>query len=94
MRLRILCVCGMGLGSSLLLKMQVESVLRELNTSADSIEIADIGSARSMAADLVVTSPQFAEMVKGVDAPVVTINNYMDKKEIRQKVGAALGIEG
>ncbi|MDB4896352.1 MAG: putative system, component, partial [Firmicutes bacterium] len=58
--MRILCVCGMGLGSSLLLKMQVESVLKELNTRADSIEIADIGSARAMAADLVVTSPQFA----------------------------------
>jgi PTS system ascorbate-specific IIB component len=92
--LRILCVCGMGLGSSLLLKMQVESVLKELNTKADSIEIADIGSARGMATDLVVTSPQFAEMLKGMDAPVVTINNYMDKKEIRQKVGAALGIAG
>jgi PTS system ascorbate-specific IIB component len=92
--MRILCVCGMGLGSSLLLKMQVESALRELKTKAESVEVADIATARAMPADLVVTSPQFAEMLSGMGVPIISINNYMDKKEIRQKVGAAFGIDG
>jgi PTS system ascorbate-specific IIB component len=91
--MRILCVCGMGLGSSLLLKMQVESALRELNTRVDSVDIADIATAKGTPAELVVTSPQFADMLSGMDTPVVTINNYMDKNEIRQKVAAALGLE-
>lgn len=89
--MRILAVCGMGLGSSLLLKMQVEAALKELNRPATSVEVVDISSAKGMPADLIVTSAQFAEMLRGGSVPVVSITNYVDKQEMRQKLAAALG---
>ena len=91
--MRILAVCGMGLGSSLLLKMQVESALRELGVRVDSLEVADIATAKAISADLIVTSPQFAEMLKSGGASVVAVSNYVDKQEIRQKLAAALGVQ-
>lgn len=91
--MRILAVCGMGLGTSLMLKMQVEGVLRELGVKVDSVDVADIATAKAMPADLIVTSPQFAEMLSSGGIPVVAISNYVDKREIRQKVAAALGVK-
>lgn len=88
--MQILAVCGMGLGSSLLLKIQLEGALRELGLSA-TIEVADIGTAKAMPADLIVTSPQFAEMLRSGGIPVVAIQNYVDKQEVREKLKAALG---
>src|SRR5207247_2169199 len=62
--MKILAVCGMGLGSGLLLRMQAEKALRQLGIDAD-LEVADIGSARAMAqtADLILTSNELAEQL-------------------------------
>ena len=43
--MRILAVCGMGVGSSLLLIMNAQKALRELGVKAD-VEQSDIGLAR------------------------------------------------
>lgn len=91
---KILAVCGMGLGSSLLLRMQVEAALKELGVQGVTVEVADIGTAKGTPADLIVTSPQFAEMLQSGKVPVVAISNYVDKQEIRRKMAAALGVEG
>jgi PTS system ascorbate-specific IIB component len=80
----------MGLGSSLLLRMQLDSALKELGLTA-AVEVADISSAKAMAADLIATSPQFGEMLAEIKTPVIMIQNYLDKQEIKQKLSAALG---
>ena len=91
--MKILAVCGMGLGSSLLLRIGVEEVLRELHVDA-SVEAVDITTAKAGGADLIVTSAQFAEMLQGVGVPVVSIHDYVDRGEMRQKLRRALKIEG
>lgn len=89
--MKILAVCGMGLGSSLLLRMQIEAALKELGVTDFSVEVADISTAKAIDADLIVTSPQFAPMLTG-KVPVITIINYVNKQEMRQKMGAAFGV--
>lgn len=90
--MKILAVCGMGLGSSLLLRIGVEEVLRELHVEA-SVEAVDITTARAGGADLIVTSAQFAEMLQGAGVPVVSVHDYVDRSEMRAKLRQALGLE-
>jgi len=88
---KILAVCGMGLGRGLLLRMQAEKALRQLGVTAD-LEVADIGSARAMArtADLIITSNELAEQLGTVKPRVVTITNFIDLDEMVRKLRAAL----
>ncbi len=90
--MKILAVCGMGLGSGLLLRMQAEKALKTLGVEAD-LEVADIGTARAAAqtADLIITSNELAQQLAGVKPKIVTISNFIDLQEMVTKLGAALG---
>ncbi len=88
--MKILAVCGMGLGSGLLLRMQAEKALKQLGLQAD-LEVADIGTARALAptADLIVTSEELAQQLVGVKPKIVTISNFIDLREMVDKLRAA-----
>lgn len=90
--MKILAVCGMGLGSGLLLRMQAEKALKQLGIRAD-VEVADIGSARALAAtaDLIITSAELAAQIGAVRPRIVTITNFIDLAEMTTKLGAAIG---
>ncbi len=90
--MKILAVCGMGLGTSLVLRMQAEKALKELGLTAD-LEVADIGTARALAssADLILTSAELAEQLGEVKPKVVTISNFIDLREMVAKLKAAIG---
>ena len=89
--MKILAVCGMGLGTGLLLRMQAEKALRELGIQAD-LEVADIGTARALAAtaDLILTSEELAPQLGQVKPPIVTISNFIDLREMVHKLRAAM----
>lgn len=88
--MKILAVCGMGLGSSLILRLQVEKAAKALGIDA-TVELADISTARALAhsADIIVTSKELAARIGEVKAKFVTINNYMDLKEMTDKLREA-----
>jgi PTS system ascorbate-specific IIB component len=88
---KILAVCGMGLGTGLLLRMQAEKALKQLGIEAD-LEVADIGTARALAssADLIITSDELAAQLGQVKPKIVTITNFIDLQEMVTKLGAAL----
>lgn len=89
--MKILAVCGMGLGSGLLLRMQAEKALKKLGVQAD-LEVADIGTARAVAAtaDLIITSEELAQQLGKVKPRVVTITNFVNLDEMVTKLGEAL----
>jgi ascorbate PTS system EIIB component len=90
--MKILAVCGMGLGTSLILRMNAEKALKELGIQAD-VDVSDIGSARALArtADLILTSAELADQLGPVKPPVITITNFIDLREMVTKLKAALG---
>ena len=92
-RLKILAVCGMGVGTSMLLKMQVDKAIKALNLSAD-VELADISTAMGLAvnADLIITSNELAERIGDVKAPIISVSNFMDLEGITKGVRAALNL--
>jgi len=88
--MKILAVCGMGLGTSLILRMNAEKALKQLGIEAD-VEVSDMGSARALAesADLILTSQELAEQLGPVKPRVVTISNFIDLNEMVTKLKAA-----
>ncbi|MBS4195629.1 PTS sugar transporter subunit IIB [Lederbergia citri] len=80
--MKILCVCGLGQGTSLILRMNVETVLREMGISAD-VEHMDVSSASGTAADYIITSNELAQSLGGVSAKIIVVNNYFDQGEIK-----------
>jgi PTS system ascorbate-specific IIB component len=87
--IRIATVCGMGLGTSMMLKLTVQSILRDEGIAA-SVDPVDLGSFKSMQADVVIAPTGMAAHVSGTPARVVLIENLIDKEEIRRKVLAEL----
>lgn len=87
-KLKIMTVCGFGLGSSMLLKMKVEEVLKKYEIAA-SVETSDVGSAPSAVCDVIFTSYELGEKMKNqTQTPIVMVKNFMDTTEIE-----AAGIE-
>lgn len=83
-RLKILTVCGFGVGSSLVLKMKLDELLKEEKIDAH-VETADVGSASSTPCDIIFTSKELSEkLTDSVSIPVVSISNFIDKNEIKQ----------
>ena len=90
-RLKILAVCGMGIGTSMLLKMQIDKALKTLDISAD-VELADISTARGLAvsADLIVTSNELVDRIGDVTAPILAVANFMDLNTLTENIRSAL----
>lgn len=89
--MNVLAVCGLGIGSSIILKINVGKILEELGVKDYKLDVADIGTARSMPFDMVVTSVELAGVLKK-NTPeekhfrILPINNFVDKNEMRTKV--------
>lgn len=84
----IVCVCGLGMGSSLILKMTVEKAARELGVDAE-IEHWDAGTVGSRHADLIMASQDFAERFAG-QRNVILIKNIISNTEVKEKLGTYL----
>lgn len=87
--MKIICVCGLGQGTSLILRMNVESVLKELGVQAD-VEHTDVSTASGMSTDYIITSNELAQSLTGHSAKIVVVNNYFDLNEIKEKLQGVL----
>ncbi|AYY13235.1 PTS sugar transporter subunit IIB [Actinobacteria bacterium YIM 96077] len=89
--MKIVAVCGMGIGTSVLLKMNTEQALQSLGVDAE-VEAADIGVARGAArtAQIVLTSAELADEIGDVPATVIVVDSFFDVDEISQKLRDAL----
>jgi ascorbate PTS system EIIB component len=91
--LKILTVCGVGMGSSLMLRLNVEEVLDNLGVAA-KVEATDVSSARSMDADVIIGQGLHTDEFEGRAPIVVTITNFMDKEGLQRRLGDALREKG
>ena len=80
--LSVVTVCGVGMGSSLILKMTVEAVLKELGVKA-RVEHTDLPSLRGMHPDVVLAQPLHAVEIRDAAPIVVEVTNFLDKASVR-----------
>lgn len=84
--LEVLTVCGVGMGSCLILRMQAEEVFKELGLRAHVVA-TDVSSAFGMKADILIAQGMHTPEFEGRGFPVVIpIDNFMDKSEMRTKL--------
>lgn len=85
--MKILAVCGAGLGSSFACQMSVESVLKELKVEAQ-LDHTDISSVAGVPADIVISGKNFEKQFErySIKCPKIFLNHLVDKNEIREKL--------
>lgn len=81
----VLSVCGMGFGTSLMLLMEIQTIAKDNGFTVDG-EATDLGSAKGKNCDLIVASSEIAAELSDEAAPVIAIDNLLDKEEIKEKV--------
>lgn len=94
--MRIVAVCGVGVGSSAILKVNAERALERLGLTAD-VNASDLADVAVAAADaqVILTSTELADRVREAigrsHAEIVEVANYFDVEEIGQKLEASIG---
>jgi PTS system ascorbate-specific IIB component len=80
----------MGIGTSVLLKMNAEKVLNQLGIDA-TVQATDMKTAReSQDAELILTTPDLAQLMTGLSAEIITIEHFFDLEELTRKLSASL----
>ena len=89
MKIKILMVCGAGLGSSFACQMSTEEVLKEHGIDA-SLDHSDISSALAQKSHVIVTGENFRRQFEAYDIPTETkmvyLKNIVSKEEITEKL--------
>lgn len=90
MRIRsIMCCCGGGVGSSFIVQLNVESVLKKHGIEGVSASHVSVSELSMQPADLYVVGSDLAAFL--ADKPrVVTLDNIMSVPELEEKLLAAL----
>ena len=76
---KIQCVCGFGCGSSLMLRMAIDEILKKHGLEADTF-CGDVGTCLSNQCDTIFISKELA-----ADVPVIVIEDFMNSKEVEEK---------
>ena len=90
--MKIVTICGSGIGSSGILKVNAERVLARLGIEAE-VTAADVATVATVAADaqVILTSAEFVDAIGKTFADVIVVENFFDTAELSRKLHAALG---
>jgi ascorbate PTS system EIIB component len=91
--LEVLTVCGVGMGTSLILRMTAEEVFKQLGLRAH-VTATDVSSARGMPADILIGQEMHTPDFVGRVPVVVTVANFLNKDEMKAKILAAMEAAG
>lgn len=89
--MQLLCVCGNGMGTSTILKITVRNICTKYGIDAN-VESCSFGEALSylVNTDLVLTSPEWADMLPASNAVRVTVKNLIDAAEVEEALKGAI----
>lgn len=89
--MKIVTVCGMGVGTSALLKFNADKVLDSLEIEA-RVVATDFASVRKVSRDaqIILTTPDLTKQLTGLRAEIISIKNVSDLEEISAKLSKAL----
>lgn len=83
--MKIMAVCGSGLGSSFMMEMNIKKVLKNLDITAE-VGHSDLGSVTPDLADVFVMAKDIAYSATLPEDKIIIVNNIIDTKEIEQKM--------
>lgn len=83
--MKIMAVCGAGLGSSFMMEMNIKKVLKKINITAE-VDHSDLGSVTPDLADVFVMGKDIAFSANLPESKVIVINNIIDLNEVETKI--------
>lgn len=83
--LKIVTICGAGVGSSMMLRVFTQQILEKHNIEAE-VDASDIGSVDPSNYDLLITTSDFADSLRNTDGTVIRIDNMMDKAYLEEQL--------
>lgn len=94
--IKVLCVCGCGLGSSFAIEMSAKTVLKKLGVDF-TINHTDVSGASAFDYDVILTQKTFADVLSSdatetQTSKIISLNKLTDKKEIEEKLTPFLNI--
>lgn len=90
--MKIHAVCGAGIGTSVILKSNLDRVIAKLGLEAE-VEAVSISEATlpESKAQVIFTTPEVVDKLSGLRAEVIEVENIFDLAELEFKVQASLG---
>lgn len=90
--MKIVVMCGVGVGTSAILKVNAERALQRLDIQAQVVA-TDVAGVRAEAADaqVILTSSELVGAIGKTNADVIVVQNYFDVDELAAKLDVALG---
>lgn len=89
--MKICAVCGFGVGSSVIAKMNIESVLSDEGRDDITVETVDLGSVSGTDADVYVTTNELADdFPEELKPKTIVLGNFVDREAIKDAVDAKL----
>lgn len=84
--MKITCVCGMGMGSSLIAKMNIEGILSREGIDAE-VDNCDLGSVSSKDSDWYVTTRELANnMPEHIKDRTIVLSDFISLDVIRAEM--------
>ena len=85
--MKIMAICGSGLGSSFMVEMNIKKVRMKLEIDPD-VQPSHLSSATPGAADLFVMAKDIAASASVPESQLVVINNIIDINELEAQLRA------
>ncbi|MBW7983599.1 PTS sugar transporter subunit IIB [Enterobacillus tribolii] len=85
--MKIMAICGSGLGSSFMVEMNIKKVLKKIGVEAE-VEHSDLSSATPGAADLFVMAKDIAASAGIAAEQMIVLSNIIDINELETKLKA------
>ena len=90
--MKIVTICGAGIGTSAILKTNAQRALERLGIEAH-VTATDVASVVAVARDaqVILTSSELVDAIGKTNADVIVVDNYFDLDELAIKLEKALG---
>lgn len=88
--INVLCVCSVGVGSSLMLKMNAEKILKAQGYQVKA-ENTNVSGASGLKTDILITTPDVYPQIRNCEAKqTILMQNMVSKKELGEKLSAVV----
>ena len=88
--MKIVAVCGAGMGTSMILKINAEKALKAIDYEAtvDAVSLEVAMSQRD--AQIILTTKDLVEHLKGLPSEVIVLDHVFDLEELKAKLSRSL----
>lgn len=83
--MKILVVCGSGLGSSFMMEISIKKIVKDLGVDAE-VTHTDLGSAKGEGADIYIGTRDITSQLEGIGGEVISLKNMIDKVDMKKQL--------